>query len=304
MPTKKIRKAKPTVSVIGPGRLGTALAIALTKSRYKVVSLVGQRLLQVRKAAAMLDVPCQTLVAKEFGRYRPPELVIVAVPDDRIAQIADNLIQIPVPKRPVSTVVHTSGALSSGVFAELAERGWQTGSVHPLLSISDPRSGAAAFRESYWCIEGDRGARRLAQKLVNDLGGKAFSIDSDDKPLYHAAAVMSSGNVVALFDVAVKTLEQCGLSRREAQKVLLPLLQSTVNNLFQFDPKQAMTGPFSRGDLETVKRHIKALVEKNLTDAFEIYRILGKHSLELTANKAPSEVVQEIQNLLHPGSHE
>jgi predicted short-subunit dehydrogenase-like oxidoreductase (DUF2520 family) len=304
MPTKKSRKEKPTVSIIGVGRLGTAIAIALAESAYRIISLVGRRRQQVLKAATVIDVSCEILVAKDLGNYRPAEVVIIAVPDDRIPQIAQNLAQIRLPKGLTPTVLHTSGALSSTIFENLADGGWRAGSIHPLVSVSDPRAGVNAFRKSFWCVEGDPVALRVARQLVRDFGGRTFSIDRKDKPLYHAAAVMSSGNVMALFDVAVRMLEKCGLSRSEAQKVLLPLLQSTTNNLFQFDPKQAMTGPFSRGDLETVKRHIKALIEKNLTEALEIYRILGKHSLEMTTNKAPYEVVQEIQkNLRYRGSH-
>jgi predicted short-subunit dehydrogenase-like oxidoreductase (DUF2520 family) len=120
--------------------------------------------------------------------------------------------------------------------------------------------------------------------IVRDLGGKSFSIRSEDKPLYHAAAVMSSGNVVALFDVALEMLVQCGLTRKTARSILQPLIASTVRSLETKDPAQALTGTFSRGDLETVKRHLAAL-NKN-KDALELYRLLGKRSLKL-AKKHP-----------------
>ncbi|HEX6731268.1 MAG TPA: DUF2520 domain-containing protein [Pyrinomonadaceae bacterium] len=298
MPTKKKRTAKPTVSIIGAGRLGTAIAIALSRSGYKVVSLVGRRRPQVRKAAAILDGPCELLVAKEITRYTPAELVIVAVPDDSIAEISDALDQIQQPKRHRSTVLHTSGALSSAVFRNLKTKGWYTGSLHPLISVSDPQVGATAFRTSFWCVEGDTNALRLARQVVRDVGGSSFTINSKDKPLYHAAAVMSSGNVIALFDVALEILERCGLERRQAQKVLLPLLQSTVSNLFSLSPETSMTGPFSRGDLATVRLHTLAISEKGLAEALEIYRLLGRRSLKLSARGLPPDVVEKILRVL------
>ena len=106
----------------------------------------------------------------------------------------------------------------------------------------------------------------LARAIVRDLGGKSFSIRSEDKPLYHAAAVMSAGNVVALFDVALEMLVQCGLTRPAAQRILLPLIASTVRNLETKDPVDALTGTFSRGDVETVKRHLKALSKTRLAE--------------------------------------
>jgi predicted short-subunit dehydrogenase-like oxidoreductase (DUF2520 family) len=298
MSTKKKRIAKPTVSVIGAGRLGTAIALALSESGYKIVSLVGRQRQQVRKAATILKVPCEILVAKELANHTPADLNIVAVPDDRIAQISKNLDQIQLSKRNGSTVLHTSGALSSSVFENLQARGWHTGSVHPLVSVSDPRVGATAFRDSFWCVEGSTIAVRMARRLVRDVGGISFSIKSKDKPLYHAAAVMSSGNVMALFDVALDMLEKCGLSRRQAQGALLPLLQSTIANLARFDPKKALTGPFSRGDLATVKLHLEALSNSNLGEASELYRLLGRRALKLVQDNLSAEVVEEIKNRL------
>ena len=120
----------------------------------------------------------------------------------------------------------------------------------------------------------------MAKSIVRDLGGKSFSIRSEDKPLYHAAAVMTSGNVVALFDVALEMLGQCGLTPKTARSILLPLIASTVRSLETKDPVQALTGTFSRGDVETVKRHLDAL--KNNKDALDLYRLLGRRSLKLT----------------------
>ena len=95
---------------------------------------------------------------------------------------------------------------------------------------------------------------------------------------------MSAGNVVALFDVALEMLVQCGLTRHEAQSVLLPLIASTVRNLETKEPVDALTGTFARGDVETVKLHLASLKGRKLADALELYRLLGKRSLELSKN--------------------
>ena len=100
--------------------------------------------------------------------------------------------------------LHTSGALSAEVLGPLREKGWHTGSIHPLISVTDRTEGG--LEGAVWSVEGDNAALRVAKSIVRDLGGKSFSIRSEDKPLYHAAAVMASGNVVALFDVALEML--------------------------------------------------------------------------------------------------
>jgi len=271
--TERKRKQKTAVSIIGSGRLGTTLAVALARRNYSIQSLVARRVRNARKAARLLDDEVQALAAKELRSLKPAEVFLITVPDDQIAGVASELSRLEL----TATAFHTSGALSSDVLAPLRKKGWHTGSIHPLISVSH---SAVPLDGGYWSVEGDKSAIRLGKAIVRDLGGKSFSIRSEDKPLYHAAAVMVSGNVVALFDVALEMLAECGLERTTARNILLPLIASTVRNLETKDTAESLTGTFSRGDLETVKRHLVAL--KRNPDALELYRLLGKRSLKLT----------------------
>ena len=271
--TERKRKQKTAVSIIGSGRLGTTLAIALGRRGYTIQSLVARHLQSARKAAHLLDDEVQVLAAKELRSLRPADVFLVTVPDDQIATVAEELSRLEI----TAAALHTSGALSSDVLAPLRKKGWHTGSIHPLLSVSRPGD---SIEGAFWGVEGDKAAVRLGKAIVRELGGKSFFIRSEDKPLYHAAAVMTSGNVVALFDVALEMLADCGIKRTTARNILLPLIASTVRSLETKDPSQALTGTFSRGDLETVKHHLAAL--KSNQDALELYRILGKRSLKLT----------------------
>ena len=276
MPDKK-RKEKPSLSIIGAGRLGTTLAVALNGRRYPVQSLVARDLKHARKAAALLDGKVQAYPAKKIGLLPQADLFLISTPDDQIASVAAQLSRLNYDPKP--TALHTSGALSSEVLSPLRAKGWSTGSVHPLISVS---SANDSIEGAFWSVEGDRRAVRLAKMLVRDLGGTSFSIRTADKPLYHAAAVMTSGNVTALFDVALEMLVECGLTRKTARRILQPLLVSTVHNLETKDPAAALTGTFSRGDVETVKRHLAALKDHDLEAALKLYRLLGERSLKLS----------------------
>jgi predicted short-subunit dehydrogenase-like oxidoreductase (DUF2520 family) len=196
-------------------------------------------------------------------------------------------------------VIHTSGALSSKALAPLARAGFHTGSLHPLVSVSEPHSGAKALYGAFYCVEGDPTATRVAKRVVADLKGTSFTIRPQNKALYHAAAVMASPHLVALFDLATEMLTACGLSRQSARKVLVPLLESTVENLKVSDTEKALTGTFARGDLATVKRHLTALSGKDKTEALEVYRLLGLHSLVLAKRKGVDpRMMEEIRKLL------
>ena len=279
---------------MGPGRLGTALAIGLSQGGYQLQTLIGRRTSTLKKSAAVLDVPVQQLVTKDVHKLAATDLVIVATPDDQIPSVADLLVGNVAAG---ITVLHTSGALSSKVLAPLGVHGCYLGSLHPLLSVSDPVAGAKAFKGTFWCVEGDRTALTISKKLVRDLAGYSFTVRSTAKPLYHAAAVMASGNVVALIDVSIELLTRCGLKRSEAKRVVLPLLASTLANLETNSPAKAMTGTFARGDLHTVQQHLRAL--SDLDEARALYQLLGRRALGLSeANGLDHDLVRRIKTKL------
>jgi len=293
------KESKPSVCIIGSGRLGTALAISLTSSHYIILALVARRLSSAKRAAELLDGPLLSLSARQLERLPASDLVLITTPDDAIIDTAKQLASTQRKKTRGRTVLHTSGALSSQALSPLAQAGFNVGSIHPLVSISDPRAGANALFGAFYCIEGDPQANRLARGLVRDLRGHSFKVNSSNKPLYHAAAVMSSGHLVALFDLATEMLIRSGLSRKQARRALLPLLESTTRNLSDSDPADALTGTFARGDLATTAKHLRALAAADLPDALEVYKLLGHHSLKLAAKKGvKQEALRRIAKLL------
>ena len=303
------QKPGPSVAVIGAGRLGQAFAIALQSSGYSVVALVARRRQKAEKAATLLKKtfpqgPGNTspkalaFGANQLGKLPDTDLVLITTPDDAIRETSQRLSSL-WNGRKRSTVLHTSGALSSEALTPLAEKGFQTGSIHPLISISEPVSGAAALRGAFFCIEGTGKAKRLAEAIVRELGGHSFTIKPESKALYHAAAVMTAPHLTALVDLAVEMLSACGLSKSKAQQVFMPLLESTVNNLKTSNPQHALTGTFARGDIATVRRHLDALSGKELAEALAVYKLLGLHSLQLAEkNGLNAKLLNDIRKLL------
>lgn len=297
---------KPSVSLIGAGRLGLALAIALQSAGYPILALVARRRQKAEKAAAFLVETKPrplALATNQLIELPQTDLIFIATPDDAIVETARRLASS---RRGQGrrTVLHTSGALSSEVLDPLASAGFETGSLHPLVSISEPAAGADALRGAFYCLEGTRKAKLLGKQIVRDLGGSSFTIKSESKALYHAAAVMASPHLVALLDLAVEMLTACGLSRRNAQKVLIPLLDSTINNLRGSNTQKALTGTFARGDIATVSRHLRALSGKNMSgkemaQAREVYKLLGLRSLRLAKkHRLDPKLVENIRKLL------
>ena len=270
-----------SVSIIGVGRVGGALALSLPPNKYSVDNLFvrpGQDVAQV--TGKLSGIPRITDFATVTAISS--DLIFISTQDAEITAAATELA--PKLQKP-AIVVHTSGALASTVLSELSSTGSRTASLHPLVSISTPQVGPERFRGAFFCIEGEDGAIELCEQVVGDLGGKPFSIDTQFKTLYHAAAVTACGHLVALFDAAVEIMQRCGLSQDESKRILLPLVTSTVTNLNSQTTAAALTGTFARADSDTFARHLTALNAHVPENLLEIYLLLGERSLEMAAKQ-------------------
>ncbi|HEX8459600.1 MAG TPA: Rossmann-like and DUF2520 domain-containing protein [Pyrinomonadaceae bacterium] len=328
--------ARPTsVAIVGAGRLGSALAVALDHSGYHIAALVARRGQHARPVARNLSTRPHLLDAARLDLLPDNvDLILITTPDDQLAEVAARLAEVantrrveettarrveetnaarhasstsrrtpPRRRRASPVALHASGALTSDVLAPLRDEGFSLGSIHPLVSISEPQAGARTLAGgAFYCLEGEARALTAARRIVRALGGRGFSIDARDKSLYHAAAVIASGHTVALFSLASELLSACGLEPARAREVLLPLLTSTLDNLRAHAPAEALTGTFARADLHTVRRHVAALREAGQLgrDALAVYALLGARSLRLADGRGNFDpaVAEEIGALL------
>lgn len=308
-PVPSASPASDTIAVIGAGRLGTALALALSARGYRVTGFVANSKSSSRRAARLIvraaphhSAPL-ALAAAELDRLPASRIYLFTTPDDRLAVAARALAAVTSDGgRDLRNTIalHTSGALASGVLQPLAELGYACGSLHPLVAVtSDAQNGADALRGSFYCVEGSAPAVRAARRIVRSLAGRAFAVRAADKALYHAAAVIASGHAVALFDLACELLRDCGLDARQSRAVLLPLVASTTRNLTARPPAQALTGTFARADVATLELHLAALRQAAAPGANEVYRLLGRRAARLAASDgADAEALARILRLL------
>lgn len=267
------------IGILGLGRMGGALALALARpgSGFRVSDLIVRRKENAQAIAAELPEPPRIVIADGSAEI-DTDIVLLTTGDADIAQAAEWLAPR-LKNRPV--VLHTSGSLASTELSACADVGCFTGSIHPLLSVSDAFSGSQKFRGTYFCVEGMAAAVEVAGQIVETLGGKSISIDTEYKPLYHASAVMSAGHLVALFSMAVEMLTKCGISSQDAQKLLQPLAVSAVENLSTRMPEEALTGSFARLDISVFERHLASFDEVIDAEIQKVFLLLGERSVDL-----------------------
>jgi len=284
---------KEKLLFIGPGRAGLALGTALWEA-----GVVGDLVYCGRRP----EPPLHPLFIDGVARYRfglePPGIettaVILSVPDDVLTEMAHALAGHGVAP-PGCAALHLSGALSSDVLAPLHARGYGVGSLHLLQSFADPVSGARRIPGSFAAISGEPTAVNTARRLVHSLGCRTLSVPVTKRPLYHAAAVSASNHVAALLALAGRLLVHAGVREEDALPALLPLVRGTLDNIEQLGLGPSLTGPLVRGDVETVRLHIRSLEPRER----EVYRCLASELLQLgSAFGLDAEVEEEMRGLL------
>jgi predicted short-subunit dehydrogenase-like oxidoreductase (DUF2520 family) len=242
------------ITIIGRGRVGRGLAIALERAGHAVRSLGRDR------------TPTLT---------RGAPLVLLAVPDDVIQVVAAELAR----EEAIGAeqvVLHLSGLLDRAALQPLAGTGAGLGSFHPLQTVADPAVAPELLRGAYAALEGDDRALAAGERLATMLGMRPERLAPGGKPAYHAGAVIASNYVVALAAVAERLARRAGISATDACSLYLPLMHGTLANLAR-GPASALTGPIRRGDEATVRSHLAALVPAER----RLYRELGRVTLEL-----------------------
>ena len=214
-----------TLRVIGNGRAGGSLALALARAGWRVTDPLG-RADDVRPAARGVD------------------LLVIATPDAAIADVAERID----PDAGV-VVAHLAGSLGLDVLAPHPRRA----SIHPLVALPNADVGADRLSGATFAVAGDA----LAAEVVAALAGRAVQVDDDRRAAYHAAACIASNHLVALLAQVERVAAEAGVPL----DAYLDLVRATIDNVADLGPAAALTGPAARGDLDTLARHRRVLAD-------------------------------------------
>jgi len=268
------------VTIIGAGRMGQGLGLALKRRGYKVVLLNRSQ----REVIPPLILHQGSLAEATDGA----ELILIATPDEAIAGVAGELAA----GRAISreqVVLHLSGLLDKTALSQLEETGAACGSFHPVQSVAEPASAAERLKGAYVGIEGDERALVAAERLANTLRMTPVRISAESKPAYHAGAAFVANYTVALVGVAERLARSAGVPPDIAARLYLPLLGGAVANLTSLGPAAALTGAVRRGDVQTIQSHLEALGP----DDRELYRTVGKAAVLLAREAGLNDVAIE-----------
>jgi len=168
--------ARTRLAIVGRGRLGNALAAALSDSRYELLGPLG----------------------RGFDGHGA-DLVLLCVPDGEIAAAAAQI-------SPGPLVGHCSGA--TGLQALTPHEAF---SLHPLMTVT---AHGAEFAGAGAAIAGTTArALAVADELARALGMRAVEVLERDRVAYHAAASIASNFLITLEAAAEQLASDAGVER-------------------------------------------------------------------------------------------
>ncbi|BCJ53653.1 hypothetical protein Asp14428_51280 [Actinoplanes sp. NBRC 14428] len=238
------------VGVVGAGRVGAVLGAALADAGHHVVAAAAVSAASVERARRLLP-RAAILPADEVARAAT-DLLLLAVPDDALGGVVAGLAATGALSRR-TVVAHTSGAHGLAILGEVDGL-----ALHPAMTFTGADADLDRLPGIAWGVTARD--RAFAARLVADLGGIPEWIAEDARPLYHAALAHGANHLVTLVNEAADLLRTAGVERPGA--VLSPLLHAALDNALALGDA-ALTGPVSRGDAGTVRKHLDRLTPES-----------------------------------------
>ncbi|MGH8904961.1 MAG: Rossmann-like and DUF2520 domain-containing protein [Egibacteraceae bacterium] len=282
------------VAVIGPGRVGTALAMGLPRPAYQIVAVAGRG--QAALAAFAARLP--GVEVRPLARVAvDAELVLVCVPDDTLAAAVREVAKAD-GVASSSRWVHTSGGYGTETLRPAGLAGARVAACHPAMTFPDPDRGLERLPGASWAVTADRDEDLVwACGLVADLRGNPVTVPAHARTLYHAGLVVGSNATATVVTLARDLLLGAGIPDPSA--FLGPLATASARNAAERGAG-ALTGPVRRGDAGTVARHLREL-RAVMPEAVDAYVALGSLALRYARRAGlADEAVEAVAKALEP----
>lgn len=261
---------EPGIAVIGPGRVGTALALALTVAGHRVVAVAGRGHAAIERFVGIVG---DVRPGDPVDAARAAGLVLLTVGDDELPGLTRTLARDDAVV-PGSRFIHTSGRHGAAVLRPLALAGGRVAACHPAQTFAAAQYDAGLVGCA-WAVTAAPADLAWARSFVRLLDGEPVEIPETARTRYHAALTIGSNGTAAVVSLARDLLLASGVEQPE--RFLTALVTRSAANAAHAGAA-ALTGPVRRGDAATVTAHLDDL-EVALPEALPAYRALAELAL-------------------------
>ena len=267
-------RAMTRIGVVGAGRVGAVLAAALREAGHEIAAVAGESHASRTRINTLLP---GVRVDKPTAVSRACDLLLLTVPDDMLSNVV-TMLAASGAIREGQYVVHTSGKHGLAVLQPAADAGAHVLAMHPAMTFTGTDVDLARLAGCVYGVTANPDTDDLAAKLVADLRGRLLRVEEDRRALYHAGLAHGANHLVTLVSQAMDLLRDSGADDPAA--TLRPLLTAALDNALEYG-SAALTGPIVRGDVETVRAHLRDIAA-NRPATLESYVAMAR----ATANQA------------------
>jgi len=282
------------ITIIGVGKVGSALAIELSDKGFKITALVDRNISRIKriKPKCGCEYVMPHLNAEVIGKS---DVLILCLKDDDINKYVLELHNINLKGK---ILLHTSGLLTSEVFNVLNAGKSHTGSFHPAQTFTKQSfANKGLLSGIYFGVEGGKYALEFVKEAVKKFKSDYIVIPKNQKPLYHLSCVVSSNFLIANFYLLKIFSKSLGIKEHKLQKILEPLFCNTLKNIHEAGVTDSLTGPVSRGDISTVNSHLN-LLHRKFPKYVEYYKVTSKVLAEVARFKSNDIKLNKILGIL------
>lgn len=292
--------------VIGAGRVGTTVSYTLAEKELpgiKLKAISSRSMESLNRAKKILGSKAAGVI---FTRENSKAVslancILICTPDDVIKSVCSEIFKDKSKDFKNYYAIHFSGSKSLEVLNSAREAGAEIASIHPLKSFASIEEAIKSLPGTVFGITySSAESKKMAEFLVKSLGGEIIEVENNKKPLYHAAACVASNYLVTLINYAVLIHKKMGIKPEDSLKGLMGLVEGTVSNIKKMGTEKSLTGPIARGDVGTIKEHVKSFNEFFSKEDSALYRMMGIETSKIAhQNKWIKEsTVDELKEIL------
>ena len=242
------------VSIIGSGNVAQHLIIAILNAEESdgKIELVQA---YARNASALAHLLEFDKITTDLSQLKPADLYIIAVTDNAIKIISDELTF------KNKLVAHTSGTTEIDVLNDNNRKGV----FYPLQTFSKTKS--VDFSTIPICLESQNASDLQTLETVGKaISNATYILNSEQRKALHVAAVFVNNFVNHLYQLG----NEICIENQVPFKILKPLIEETANKIMSLSTEEAQTGPAKREDQETINAHLAFLQEGNKKNIYEL----------------------------------
>lgn len=278
-------KLIPSISFIGAGKASTSLGVYFKNKGFEIAGYLSKRKTSAEAASLKTESKAFTSL---YELIEDSNVIWITTPDDQIETVVKEISELRTFSREQKIVLHASGVHTTDILLPAKNAGYKTAAAHPLLAFGSSENTVRLLGETWFAVEESSSE---VSNLLHSCGNKTFSIDKNNKTLYHAAACVLSNYLVTLMDAAQQIFELTGLPEEEATNATLPLIESVIENLKDKSSKDALTGPIKRGDAQTISMHLASL-QNSIPKMMDLYKVMGRRTMDMIEDYKLKDILE------------